>query len=116
MPLRINMYNKTKNIEQEVEKTLQCFQQLKPLEHNPFFYTRIKARLEDESSKNIILRSVPVLQPIMILLLAIVNFGFAFLILGNENNSTQYIAISELATEYSLEESINDPFDTNEQE
>ena len=39
-----------KNIQEEIEKTLQSLDGIQRAEANPFLYTRIKARMQDNSS------------------------------------------------------------------
>lgn len=107
-----------KNIEQEVEQTLQCLKPLKPLKHQPFFYRRLQERLEQEKNKKLRKISIRLLQPAIMILLALVNFGIVFLIWDNGDPKTQYrdSRVTDFANEYTLEHEMNDPFDINGQE
>ncbi|MBN2011731.1 hypothetical protein JW960_20545 [candidate division KSB1 bacterium] len=37
-------------IQQEIQKTLKCFDQVEPLKADPFFYTRLRARIKDQNA------------------------------------------------------------------
>ncbi len=43
--------NRENKIKQEIEKTLNCLDQIEPLKADAFFYSRLKARMDSEASK-----------------------------------------------------------------
>ena len=112
------MKKKKTALEKEVEKTLQSFDRLQPLAHNPYFYTRLKTRLEEERKRKAGWRPLLVLRPVLVVLLALVNVYTAFLIWGNGNDTLPYrdAYVSAFASEYALEQNIEDPFAINEQD
>jgi hypothetical protein len=81
-------------IEQEVMKTLQCFEQRIPLESNPFFSTRVLARvrnLEEEKKARSLRKvfSLGSLRPALLTLIIVLNVVSAIIILrGNQNQTT----------------------------
>lgn len=112
------MKMKKSEIEKEVEKTLQSFEHLQPLAHNPYFYTRLKVRLKEERKGKASRRTLLLLRPALVVLLALVNIYTAFLIWGNGNDTLPYrdADVSAFASEYALEQNIEDPFVINEQD
>lgn len=65
-----------KKIEQEVEKTLRCFDQPQKLADNPFFYTRVKARIEKRSRQtdsNLWQFGWKILKPAFLVLIVVLN-------------------------------------------
>jgi hypothetical protein len=112
------MKKKETSIEKEVEKTLQSFDRLQPLAHNPYFYTRLKARLKEVKQRKAGWRPVLILRPVLVVLLALVNVYAAVLIWdnGNDTQTDREAYVSALASEYALEQNIEDPFAINEQD
>lgn len=104
--------NRKQKIEQEIEKTLEQFEQAERLPGNPYFYTRVQARLdESEPAKRKTL--IPaVLKPVFLGLLVSLNVLTAVYFLSG--NSTQTAdrsdLLSEFAREYGLEENDNELF------
>ncbi len=70
-------------IEQEVQKTLQSFKHAERLKSNPFFYTRLKNRIENLHSKKQKIRGWEfagrVLKPALLLLIIALNIFSATL-------------------------------------
>ena len=94
--------NRKEKIEQEVQKTLECINQAERLKSNPFFYTRLKAKIDDLHSQKQKIRGWEfawgVLKPGLLLLIIILNIFTAILFLKNRDN------------EYSSREQLLDAF------
>ena len=81
--------NKEEKILLEVEKTLNAIDSLPKLESNPFLFTRIKARISNESIKvGSVEKTEFVFRPVTIALLLILNIVTAVYFIGFGNNST----------------------------
>jgi hypothetical protein len=48
-----SVMSKKEDIQNEIKKTLDCFDRTEPIKTDPYFYTRLKARLEDTESTEI---------------------------------------------------------------
>ena len=102
--------DKKERIEEEVEKTLQCFEDFEKLEPNPFFLTRLKAKIrsfEAEQERTIQPgRRLWFLHPAVLSLLVVLNLFSAILVFRGSDthmetdSRSQYIAA--FAEEYSL--------------
>lgn len=97
-------------IQQEVEKTLQSLDGVQRAEANPYLFTRIKARMQKNTSWERISSFVsrPVIAFATLLLVMIIN---AFVVLSsdndnNEGNGTE-IAVTDIAEDYKLATSTN---------
>jgi len=93
---------KKEKIEQEVQKTLESFDQAEQLKSNPFFYTRLKARIDDLSTQKRKIRGWEfawgILKPALLFLIIVLNIFTATLFLKNRNS------------EYSSREQLLDAF------
>jgi hypothetical protein len=94
-----------RKIEDEVEKTLTVLDGMENARQNPFLYTRIKAKLE--SKKDADQSSKPILLPVSLVLLVLLNIFTLFntQLTGNQDQSSisqQYL--QELGNEYNLYE------------
>jgi hypothetical protein len=66
------MMEKNKKIEEEIEKTLDCFEQRPRLKTNPCFYARLKARMELQKRKE--WKYVPIIfKPAFLLMILLLN-------------------------------------------
>ena len=85
--------NKTENIDQEIQKTLDLLEQPETLPPNPFFYTRVKQRLDEETRprrKSIV---AVVLKPALMTLLLAMNVGTAIWYLsGTTGTASETVA------------------------
>ncbi|MCP4402168.1 MAG: hypothetical protein GY801_33305 [bacterium] len=103
-------------IRQEVEKTLQCFDGIEKIEPRPFFFTRLKARINStDAEKKRVKQSgwgFAALRPALLSLLIVLNFVSAIVIFrGNEtrsDNRSEYL--SAFAEEYSFTQETEDLF------
>ena len=68
--------NKKEKIEQEIQKTLDLFDSAEKLPRNPYFYTRLQARLDERRRKRSIYSAI--LKPALLTVLVVVNLGTAF--------------------------------------
>jgi len=101
------MSGKDQKIKDEVEKTLNVFDQLEKIEASQFIYTKIKAKIESSSTEKKGLLSVNKRKLIMAAVMIIVIFLNTFSILHylqsnsqNSNNQAEYL--SAFAQQYSL--------------
>ena len=102
--------NKQERIEEEIEKTLHCFEEFETLEPNPFFLTRLKAKIRNSEAEQA--RSgesgwnVWSLRPILLSILVVLNLFSAILVYRGHERQTapdaraQYLAA--FAQEYAL--------------
>ena len=63
--------NKEKKIEHEIEKTLRMFERKDSIPSNPYFYTRVKQRIDEKSNKEFSVFGV--LKPAFFTLLVVLN-------------------------------------------
>ncbi len=78
--------NKKENIESEIQKTMKQFELKEQLQPNPYFYTRVKTRLDERRSKPRKFYSV-ILQPALLTALVALNLSTA---IWYFNSSEQY--------------------------
>jgi hypothetical protein len=105
-----DIVEKEKQIEQEVEKTLQCLDQIEEIETNPFFYTRLQARLSilDEQREHSFFKifSPNFLRPAFIMFMIVLNIASAVFIFQGKGSQYEYRTeyIKAFANEYSLDQ------------
>ena len=97
--------SRKQKIEQEVEKTLQCFDQIDKIEPSPWFSTRLQARirsLEDRTERPVLpLFTLKVLKPALLALIVFLNLVTMFVVFQRESASTRKSElISSFASEY----------------
>ena len=104
-------------IEQEVMKTLQCFEQRESIECNPFFATRVLARirsLEEEQRARSLRKvfSLGYLRPALLALIVVLNIASAIIVFRGSQTQTnvreQYL--TAFADEYALNQQEYDAF------
>ena len=78
---------KNKKIEQEVLKTMDLFQQRETLPPNPYFYYRIRQRLEERNTEREILSGI--LKPALLTLLILFNIFTAYWYIEGSVSYTQ---------------------------
>ena len=109
-------------IEQEVMKTLQCFEQRESIECNPFFSTRVLARirsLEEEQRMRSLRKvfSLGYLRPALLALIVVLNITSAIIVFRGTQTQTnvreQYL--TAFADEYALNQQEYDVFLSNQQ-
>ncbi len=65
---------KKEKIEQEIEKTLSCFEKSERLEGDAWFYNRVKAEIDNPGHKRFGLQTIwPILKPALLVLIAAIN-------------------------------------------
>lgn len=81
--------NKKEKIEQEINKTLAQFDEAERLPSNPYFYTRIQARLEEKQRRKTGFAAI--LKPALISALVAINLTTAvwYLNLSTEVNQSE---------------------------
>jgi hypothetical protein len=78
--------SKKEKIEQEIQKTLDQFENTEQLPPNPYFYSRVQARLKETGKQQHIFSAI--LRPALLTTLVAVNLGTAYWYLtGNEQQS-----------------------------
>jgi hypothetical protein len=104
-------------IEQEVQKTLDCFEQKPSIAWNPFFATRVMFRVRelDEHQRVPALRrvfSLATLRPALLALIVVVNIVSAIYVWrGNQpQTDTRAQALSAFADEYTWNQQEYDVF------
>ncbi len=71
--------NKKDTIEQEIQKTLDQIENTENLPPNPYFYTRVQARLEERRKKQNVFSAI--LRPALLTALVAINLSTADLVL-----------------------------------
>ncbi|MFH1198098.1 MAG: hypothetical protein V1720_20520 [bacterium] len=100
------MDKETKIIE-EVQKTLQAFENIKNIEANPFLFTRVKANLESRPAYrrklSDLLARTKISYAFFVLLLALNIISVIFFVQGNQTTEiAREKFITSFAEEYSL--------------
>lgn len=105
--------NKKEQIEQQVNKTLDQFEQAEQLPPNPYFYNRVQARLDESRRKQTILSAI--LKPALLTALVLVNFSTAFWYMGGtiqtERNENRQELVDLLTSDLNLENDQTDLLD-----
>lgn len=104
--------NKEDKILSEVEKTLNAIDSLPNLDANPFLFTRIKARIENESIKHAgKVKTDFVFKPVTLALLLVINIVTAVYFIGFGSSSTSNTSIVEtLKQEYGIAQTQSDNY------
>ena len=95
-------------IREEVEKTLNAFDNISDLDENPYLITRLKAKIEESGSKEKSLLKGKILQPVILFIIVIFNIftGIYFFDSGSQTASaTQQDYFSKISSEYTLSHS-----------
>ena len=101
--------NKRERIEQEIEKTLECFDRAEHLKVDPYFYTRLQARIKDiEKRKRFSwqeMLSVKALRPILLTAIVVLNIFTAMMVFQgtDRRTDTREQCLTDFAEEYSLD-------------
>ena len=108
-----------RQIEREVEKTLQQLDRFEKLESDPFFYTRLQAKLKSLQGRPILSVTESsvgrYLRFTFLILLFFLNLVSAVVVFHNHNSQSdsQITNISSFADEYSLNDKSYDDYFTN---
>ncbi len=86
--------NKKEQIENEIEKTLQLFENAERLEPDPHFVTRVEAVIREEENEKFVFSLF--LKPAFYIVLFLLNFTSAYFYLTDGNNSIETSTNSEL--------------------
>ena len=107
--------NKKEKIEREVQKTLECFDQTEQLKSNPFFYTRVKARIgglasysRKPTSGELVWR---IFKPALLFSIIAINIFTATMFLKNpgEKSTSREQIINVFAQEFTLDSELYNP-------
>ena len=104
--------DRKKKIEQEIAKTLEQFDRVERLPEDPYFYTRLQARLKSREETNALFPRV--LRPAIVTALLLLNIGTAYFYLntgtsGQTTGQRQELA-QMMAEELSMQQSENNTF------
>lgn len=86
--------NKQEKIEQEIAKTLGTFDKAELIPPNPYFYTRVKARLDERHRKQSVFSSF--LKPALLIALLLINAFTMLWYYSSESNAHQSSTRQEL--------------------
>jgi len=86
--------NKKEKIEQKIRKTLDQFDHAEQLPPNPYFYSRVQARLEEQRRQRSAFSAI--LRPALLIALVTINLGTAFWYLGGSEQNYQSDTRQEL--------------------
>lgn len=102
------MRRSKKNIKEEVELTLRSLDNVERVESNPFFYTKLQQRIENEKSleKTSSFSWNKLWQPALVIALIAVN-TFTFYSLSTSSDTTDD-GVSLLMNEYNIQASSNE--------
>ncbi len=112
--------NRKKRIEQEVRKTLQCLDEMENIEANPFFYTRLQAKMQGleaqqgRSARKIF--SMAHLRFALLVVLVVINVVSMTVVLKtsqSESSDDRQTNITAFADEYALTQSDTNLFMSN---
>lgn len=107
--------NKKDKIEHEISRTLEQFDQAEKLPPNPYFYTRVQARLEAKQNQQNVFFAI--LRPAMLTALVVLNLSTAFWYLNDSNQAEQANTRTELiellSSDLNLEKNQSTIFDIN---
>ena len=102
------MRERRKRIDQEVERTLACFDDLETINPSPFFNTRLEAKLESHhKGKELFLIGIfnrVALRPVLIACLIILNVCSSVILFRGDGNQTESRKenLKAFASSYSL--------------
>ena len=99
-------------IENEIQKTLNQFDQQNPLPRDPFFYTRLQAQLDSRRQQRRLFSAA--LKPALLALLVVANVGTAtWYLTGSEASQTdsRQELIEYLSDDFNVVNSQSDLFD-----
>ena len=100
--------NKEEKIREEVEKTLNAFDNIEKLEGNPYLFTRIQSEIESlkAKGKGYSLKG-NILKPVILFLILIINVCTLIFFPGSESSDTltKQTYLSAISSEYSISHS-----------
>jgi hypothetical protein len=104
--------NREEKILSEVEKTLKAIDTLPKIEGNPFLFTRVKARIVNESIKPGVKEKTDfVLKPVTLAVLILINVITAAYFIGLGNNSSSSTSlVNSMKQEYGVTQIQSDNF------
>lgn len=107
-----------KRIEQEVDKTIACFDQVERIESNPYFYVRVMGKIlsreQQERYPVSWLPGMSLLRPVFPIAIAIVNLATVALVLKNgaSDAENREAMLTSLAENYMLSQDAYSLFPT----
>ena len=97
--------NKEEKIKKEIEKTLGLFENVKPLEPNPFLYTRIQQKINEQKKSTFNLAGI--LKPALFTLLFSINvitlFWYSSSLEGTTQSSSNESLVEILSSDFNLD-------------
>jgi hypothetical protein len=110
--------DKKEIINQEVQKTLDCFNQLGRIPASPYFYTRLQAKMDSRQKEKVNRRTIfssRAWRPAFIGIIIVLNLTTAILVYLSNGQSKDFTddTLTVLATEYNLNQDDSDLFTGN---
>ncbi len=103
--------DRQKRIEKEINKTLDAFNLAEKLPHNPYFFSRLQARMEDKPKEKMVFAT---LRPVLLASLLIVNIVTAISYLSSTDIVTQITSEQDpyeiFASDFNLNQTQTDLF------
>lgn len=98
---------KEEKIREEVEKTLNTFDNIEKLEENPYLFLRVQTEIEGLRTKDKGSLKGNILKPVILFLILVVNVLTAVFFLNSESEaaSTRQTYLSAISSEYSISHS-----------
>jgi hypothetical protein len=95
--------NKKDRIKEEIQKTLEQFDQQESLPRDPYFYTRLQAQLDSRRQQRRVFAAV--LRPAMLVLLVVANVGTAawYLNRGSSDINPRQELVELLADDFNVD-------------
>ncbi len=104
--------NKKEKVEQEIHKTLDQFEHAEQLPANPYFYTRVQARLEETRRQQNVFSTI--LKPSLLMALVAINISTVFLYFSEseqqDQTNTRQELLEILANDFKLDNEQNSIF------
>ncbi|KAA3615806.1 MAG: hypothetical protein D8M58_16600 [Calditrichaeota bacterium] len=86
--------NKKEKIEQQINKTLDQFDNAEQLPPNPYFYTRVQAHIDERKNKRTVFAAI--LKPALFTTLVVINLSTAFWYMNADDQLNQVDTREEL--------------------
>lgn len=86
--------SKKEKIEREIQKTLDQFENVEQLPPNPYFFTRVQARLEETRKQQGVFSAI--LRPALLIALVAINLSTAILYISGTSQTEQFETRQEL--------------------
>ena len=97
-----------KNLQEEIERTMQSIDGLEKLKPNPFMFQRVQARIEEEANEKLpILRVNYLVMLLIIVLLNVLTLVYFYKDASSAKNSVKSKNIQSISKEYNINTNYN---------